>query len=400
MKTFKNILFVLSLLFISGNYGFAQRNFGFYGLQKLPQAHYYNPAFHSNNRVYLSILPLQPSVGVSNSGFTLDDLAVGTGHAIDQLAPLNFIDLNFQNEIFGFGFQTKKRYFSLSAHHKFNLQFAYPKDFFLLAFDGNGNELLGKRANMDGMGMNFNQYMEYSAGYSQTFFNRFTFGSRVKVLSGVMNVQTEKSVLGLTTDADSYALTLDGELDLRTSGLFDEDGNFSANTADLISNFYNFQNFGVAADIGMNFKLNDKWSFNSSTLDVGYIKYKANVRNLVQDEVNYTFDGLDMRRMFEDSTYFERLADSVANIFNVEGNSESYSVTLPTRIIVGTNFNLNKMIGFGATYFSDFSVGKYRPTMMLSTSINLREFIFINGSYMISNRSYNNFGLALRRIMF
>ena len=67
---------------------------------------------------------------------------------------------------------------------------------------------------MDGLGLNFNSYMEYSAGYSQKIGKRLTIGSRVKTLSGIANVKTRKSVLGLTTNEDTYALTLDGELDL------------------------------------------------------------------------------------------------------------------------------------------------------------------------------------------
>ena len=145
----------------------------------------------------------------------------------------------------------------------------------------------------------------------------------------------------------------------------------------------------------MSFQLNDKWSFSSSTLDAGFITWETNVKNLVQKEVNFTFDGLDLRKMFSDSTYFERLQDSVASLFNVQENNESYTVGLPTRIIVGTNYKANGMLDVGATYFSDWSVGNYRPAFMLNGTLNLKEKLFISANYTISNRSYNNLGLAV-----
>lgn len=403
-STLSRVLLGLSLLFVLAQQEFvSQRNYGFYGLQNLAQAHYYNPVFHSNNRLYLTLGVGMMSVGVGNSGFTAydlltpraqdDSLVVSPANAINAMAPLNFLELNMMNEVFGMGIQFKKRYISFSAINRFNLQFAYPKEFFQLLFEGNGGEFLGKRANMDGLGLNFNSYMEYAFGYSQKIGKRFQMGSRVKVLSGIANVYTKKSVLGLTTDSETYALTLDGELDLRTSGIFNADGEFGS-PDEVLNRAFNFENMGVSADAGWSFQMTDKLQFNGSVLDVGYIKWTEGNRNLVQDEVNYTFDGLDLQRMFADSNYFEDLQDSISNIFNVQENSEEYTMVLPSRIIVGTNYKVTKFLTVGATYFSDWSVKTYRPSFMMTGAIQFRNWFFLNGHYLISNRSYNNFGLA------
>ena len=56
------------------------------------------------------------SFGFGNSGFTANDLfvpnssdslVISPGNAISKMARLNFLEMNMQNEIFGFGFQTK-----------------------------------------------------------------------------------------------------------------------------------------------------------------------------------------------------------------------------------------------------------------------------------------------------
>jgi hypothetical protein len=382
----------------------AQRNFGFYNLQFLPQAHYLNPTFKSNNKVSLSIGTGTNSIGISHSGFTLNDilsprssddsLVVNPGNAIKKMGTLNFLELNMHNELFGLGLQFKKRYFSLSVINRFNAQLAYPKDLFKLLFEGNGGDLLGKRANMDGLGLNLNSYIEYGFGYSQTVGKRLSFGSRVKVLSGIANVHTKKSVLGLTTDEDTYELILDGELDMRTSGFFGPNG-LIENAGAVAVNGFSFDNVGVSTDIGTNFKLNDTWSFSSSVLDVGYIKWNKAVQNYTQDKIDYRFDGLDLQRMFNDSTYLESLQDSITNLFSVQENTESYTMALPTRVIMGANFQANKTFGLGVTYYSDWSVRTYRPTFMLTGSMKLRNWFFLNAHYMATNRSYANFGMAM-----
>lgn len=393
--------FLVAVLFVQNAQ--AQRNFGFYSLDHLPQSHYYNPTFNSNNRLYLSVALGTHSFGVSHSGFTLDDLLtprpqddslnLDIENAISKMDDLNFLDFHFHNELFGMGLQFKKRYISFSAIHRTDLQFAYPRDLFKLMFEGNGGSLLGQRASMDGLGLNLNSYIEFAMGYNQSIGKRFKVGSRVKFLSGIANVDTKRSQLGLTTDEDTYALTLDGALDLRTSGVFDENLEF-ADPSTLLSSAASFKNFGMAVDAGTVFKPIEKLTISTSVLDAGFISWKNNTYSIKQDEFEITFDGVDMRALTQDSNYFEKLQDSIESVFDLESTTTNYRSALPTRTIAGVKYDFTKNFGLGVTHFSDWSVGKYRPTFMTTASFKLGNWLFINGNYIITNRSFNNFGVS------
>lgn len=394
--------FLLIFLFAFGQEVMAQNNFGFYGgMRKLPQAHNYNPAFNAKNRFHFSIGTGMHSIGFSNSGFKLKDLLVersqddslvfSPSNAVSKMAKINFMDFNMQNEVFSAGMRLNKSYFSIGVINRVDIQFAYPKDFFLLMTEGNGASLLGERASMDGLGVNINSYVELAFGWNREFGDKLKIGARLKLLSGIGNVSTKTSKLGLTTDAETFDLTLDGELDLRTSGLPLGNSSFSYDPFEA----FKTRNKGLAFDFGGSFQLTEKLLLSASVLDVGSIKWTNNVNNYKRSSFTYTFQGVDLNEAINDSNYFETLTDSLEQIFKVEGNNNSYRSVLPARIILGANLDLTKNFGAGAYLFSQFSNRRYRPTLLLQGTFNLKEWFTVNLNYSVSARSATNLGLGI-----
>lgn len=394
--------FLLIFLFAFGQEVAAQNNFGFYGgMRKLPQAHNYNPAFNAKNRFHFSIGTGMHSIGFSNSGFKLKDLLVersqddslvfSPSNAVSKMAKINFMDFNMQNEVFSAGMRFNKSYFSIGVINRVDIQFAYPKDFFLLMTEGNGASLLGERASMDGLGVNINSYVELAFGWNREFGDKLKIGARLKLLSGIGNVSTKTSKLGLTTDAETFDLTLDGELDLRTSGLPLGNSSFSYDPFEA----FKTRNKGLAFDFGGSLQLTEKLLLSASILDVGSIKWTNNINNYKRSSFTYTFQGVDLNEAINDSNYFETLTDSLEQIFKVEGNNNSYRSVLPARIILGANLDLTKNFGAGAYLFSQFSNRRYRPTLLLQGTFNLKEWFTVNLNYSVSARSATNLGLGI-----
>ncbi len=378
----------------------AQNNFGFYGgLQKFPQAHNYNPAFNADNKFHFNLGTGMHSFGISNSGFVLNDLLVSRpqddslvfspSNAASKMAKLNFMDLNIQNELFSFGVKIKKTYFSLGLVNRMKFQFAYPQDFFLLMLEGNGGSTLGQRVDMDGLGVNFNSYIELALGANREINDRLKVGTRLKLLSGIANITTEKSVLGITTNATTFDLTLDGELDLRTSGMPLNGVNYDPLTA------LKARNKGFAFDFGGTYKLTDKILLSASILDLGYIKWTQNIQNYKRTAFSYIFEGVDLNQAINDTNYFNTLADTLETILQVDGNNDSYRSVLPARMIMGANYEITKMFGAGAFLFSDFSNSRYRPTLLVQGSFTLKKWLMVNMNYAISARSAKNLGMSI-----
>ena len=88
-----------------------------------------------------------------------------------------------------------------------------------MALEGNGNNLLGKRASFDGLGIDFTHWREYAIHWVHDVDHKFSYGARLKYLYGMENFSTDVSYMGLTTDQNTHALTFDMNFDLRSSGL-------------------------------------------------------------------------------------------------------------------------------------------------------------------------------------
>lgn len=407
--TFNKYIFLVLGLFLT-SIGFSQRNFSLYNLDNTPQAHYLNPSFRPGSNFYMSFPLGMQSFGVSHSGFTVNDLIKTRSYddslelrpdiAIEKMAKVNHINVELQNELFGMGVRFKKNYISLNVTNRMQFNFLYSQDLFKFALQGNGKEFIGQRASLDGLGVNLNSYIEYGIGYNREINPKLTVGARFKLLSGIANVHTSKSQLGIYTDPEDFDLTIDGAMRVNTSNVapFYEDttGTFMNNGYEYA---YNFANKGFGFDFGATYQLSKKLQVNASVVDVGFINWKSNTKNYVSNEVNYTFQGVDLNGFFTDSVdVLERLTDSLEQVFSQTENTESYSTSLYTRFYIGAQYQLNKQFNGNILFYNEFVNKRYRPGLIMSLNTKLGQWLTASVNYSIYGRSYSNlgFGLSIR----
>ncbi len=403
----KKVLFWMSCAacIIFGNTIQAQKNFTTHGLMNTPQSHYYNPAFRTSAKVFVTVLPMQ-SIGLSNSGFNAnhlltrradDSLEFNIANAIDRMAKLNFLVADAQNEILGIALNLNDQYFSFSVMHRGYASFAYPKDLIRLVFEGNGGELLGKRASLDGLGVNGASYMEYNFGYNREMFGKWNLGARAKFISGIANVNTRKSQLGIFTDENTFDITIDGAYHLNTSNIFTDEGENDLAAGDYIRSAYNFKNAGFGADLGATYEHSSNLKLNASVLDLGFVRWKTNTMNYKQDEIEYTFRGLEAKNFnsFDPDQEFQEIMDSIEKQLTLDPNRDSYFTRLPTRILIGANYQLTKQIGVGGMWFNEFTNKRYRPALVLSGNIQLKNWLSFTANYSMYARSFGNIGAGV-----
>jgi len=387
----------------------AQRNFTLYHLEGTPQTHTMNPSFRPSSNVNVSIPALgMHSVGISHSGFKLnqllqersqdDSLEINPRAAIDAMRDLNHINIDMMNELFGFGFRVKQSYFSFSAVNRMQFNLLYPKDLFELALEGNGRELLGERASFDGLGLNFNSYIEYNFGYNRIFNDNLMIGARVKLLSGIANVNTSRSIIGLHTNAENFDLTADGSIRINSSNLaqfFEEDG-----SEEIPYQYaYNFRNRGFGVDAGVSYVMTEKLLLSLSMNDLGFINWRDNTRNFVSNDVDYTFRGVDLKGLEEDSLdVFDQLADSLVNVFSQTENTDTYRTSLYTRFYIGGRYQLTDWLGATALLYNEIVNRKYRAGLHVGVNAKLGQWLSGSLNYGYYGRSWSNigFGLSLR----
>jgi len=261
---------------------------------------------------------------------------------------------------------------------------------------GNG-EFLNQRVSMDGLGVNLSSYMEYNFGYARKIGELFEVGARLKLISGIANVNTRKSKLGLFTDPTTFALTLDGSAEINTSNVDQifSDSTFKASS--LTSSAFNFNNKGVGLDLGGTFQMNDKVTLTASAIDLGSISWKSNTKNFILKDFSYTFDGIDLNKYFADSSasVFKNLQDSLEKVFQREENTANYKTALGSKFYVGANYEFTKSLSAGALLFSQVIKGKFVPGLSLSGNATIKNWLVASVSYTMYNNVFTNLGLGI-----
>lgn len=398
----KKIVYYFAILFVSLPV-LSQRNFSLYQLNTTAQSHYFNPAFKPSANVYVSLPLGMQSFGFSHGGFTFNDLLSSRSQddsleftpsvAIDKMGKLNYVSMDLHNELFGFGLRVKKNYFSFGLVHRSQINFMYTQDMFRFVFEGNGKSFIGERASLDGLGFNMHTYLEYGFGYNRQISDKLTVGGRLKLLSGVANIQTKKTELGITTDAEDFDITIDGAAQINTSNINPFVDSTQSSDFNPIPYAFNFQNSGLAVDLGATYKLNDKISFSGSIMDLGSIKWKTNNRNFVTDDFNFTFRGVDLNEFLKDSSdVFQELGDSIQDAFNQTENTDQYRTSLYTRVYLGGSYQLTKQFSASALWYNEFILGKYKTGLTLAANAKLGEWLTATVNYSVYNRSFANLG--------
>jgi hypothetical protein len=342
-------------------------------------------------------------------------------NAIAKMSSENFFILNGSTDLIFVGFKKKDNFFSFNVTEKLDFTFNYPKDLIVLALEGNGNSLLGKRASLDGLGFDFTHWREYAVHWVHDVHHKFSYGARLKYLYGMENFATDVSYMGIETDQNSHALKFDMAFDFRTSGLPQVmiDGDIPAigglNTKDssvmqqsgfspgYINNYlFNRKNRGLAIDLGFNYHLTDKLLLEASVLDLGFINWNSYTANSKLEAWDYEYDGIDnpisifgegssvdfLKGVLEDS-----IEEDLKN--NYSYSNESYRTALRTKIYASMEYIVDHNNFVSLSLYSSFVRGIWRRGMGLAYNYHLGNFLSATASYSIYNRSYSNVGLGV-----
>jgi len=379
----------------------AQKDFFLYGFDDLAQSQYVNPAFKPSSRIFVAMPALNTSLGLSHSGFQLnhllqtrsqdDSLELRPADALAKMKDLNNLTFDMRNELFSFGFATKKSFITFSLTNKFQTRFMYPQDLFRLAVEGNGGSLLGERASLDGLGFGLLSYVEAGLGFNRTFGDKLTVGVKVKYLQGLANIQT-KTTLGLTTDATTFALTVDGQLEVNSSN-FAQLADTNNTGIELNELFKGNKGFGI--DLGAEYQLTEKLKINGSIIDLGSIKWNSNVKTYQSSDVKYEFEGVDLNEFLSDSSdVMKTITDSLEQVLTVSDNTDAYRTGLYTRIYIGAKYQIMERIAVGGVWYSEFLQKKYKTAITLSGDIKLTKWFRAGINYTAYSRDYKTIGLG------
>ncbi len=304
---------------------------------------------------------------------------------------------------FGFKFNKGKNYFSFNLTEHAYFRFGFPKDFMTFIAYGNGANL-GKAMNIGGFSINAVHYREMGVGISHKYNEEWTFGARYKLLFGMSNLWTKNTHLTITTAEEDFFITAEANLSMNACLPTDAwlamegDKNAEMNIGKYI---LNFNNMGMGADLGATYKLNKKFTFGASIIDLGYIKFKDDARNFnsINKNASFTFEGIDVNDYLgqPDSIRKERMnnyLDSIVDIFQIDTTENSYYYPLNTKLNLTAFYQLTPKDKVSSLAKIELWNGKIHPSFLLAYNRNFGNILSLTASYCASNHDYFNIGFG------
>lgn len=391
--------FVIIGLFIAMGFRLSGQNpMTLYFMETIPQISQTNPAIQprankfislpSVNQAFSSDLALKDVVQKSGSDWvTLNSQRFNFNNLYKVLGTTTnfneFIDLN----LFGFGFKTRKGYFTFSFAERAFVQSGIPSDIFKIMEHGFPDNSHFKLSTLRKKGI---VYKQFSLGYSHELTEKLTIGANIKPLFGQLALMTDIDRLSLYTGRLAWEIVADGKIysslpiDVEsTPGEFPD----NIETRDLegsdIVNKYgtSFSNPGIAADFGAVYKFNGKWTYSAAINNIGFINWHKDLNNL-SFMGNYIFDGVGVDASNKDNIddAIDDILDSLETVLNYNTDHRKFISGLTPSFYLGASYHLNHAISFGFLSRSILQKQNFRQDFSLSANIQPYSFVALSVS--------------------
>lgn len=274
---------------------------------------------------------LFPGMGKEGkTGLFLND-KVSYDQFMKGISDENYLNLDFNETVLGFGFYAGDAFLTFDASLKVNAEMNIPRGVFhtlkSIALDGSG----GGDYDLSGISAEATAYGQIGLGGSYPLLdNSLLVGAKVKLLFGLTNGRADLNTMKLHIGNDKWSLTeTQASLQLAMKGLkpkYNEEGRFDGFDTDNVA--LDMNGFGVGFDVGAAFKpgyfLEDKTSFlnnftvSAAVTDLGFINWnKSNSLHLATDPTKPITILGDETIDFENSEdIFGDLGDAFEDVYN------------------------------------------------------------------------------------
>lgn len=408
MKAIKQSIF-LATLFISATYIHAQHLSSGYFNENYLYRHEMNPAF-GGERNYVSMpgignlnVSMRGGIGVrdvlyNRNGRTVTFMnnAVSTGEFLKNINDNNRLGIDSKINILGAGFKAFGGYNTIGINVRENLGVNILGSLFRLIKEGPAN----KTYDISDFKAHADVYVELALGHSRQIDDQWRVGGKLKFLLGGANVDAEFKNAQLQLNENGYTANVDAEIQSSVKGLTYKtetkmrgaDKNHPhtyVSGADVDGTGLN--GFGMAVDLGAEFKLDEEWSFSASVLDLGFIGWSNNMVASTNGMRTFNTDDYIFNTDDEASNSFDNemdnLTEGLAALYELDdmGDKGGRSRMIGATMNLGAEYTLpayNKLkFGFmnttrimGAYSWTDFRLSaNVSPCKIFSATANISE---------------------------
>lgn len=344
---------------LSATGAYAQYTNSGYFTEGYTYRHQLNPAF-GNEKNYISI----PAIGNMNMGIVgnmnLQDFIynidgktttflhpdVSASEFMGNIEDENELNFDTRIQILSVGFKGFGGYNTIGVSMRGSLYGMMPKALFQFAKEG----ITNKTYDISDFGLHTNAYAELALGHSRQINDKLRVGANLKFLFGLANIDAEFNKAKLRLGEDHWDATVNAEIQASVKGL-----EYETETSDFSGKPYvngmdvdgfGLNGFGMAVDLGAEYKLNDTWRFSAALLDFGFISWSNNMvattngdKNVTTDKYKFDFDE-NADPDFEDQ--IDNLGDELMSLYELdnEGDKGGRTKMLGATINLGAEYTL------------------------------------------------------------
>lgn len=276
--------------------------------------------------------------------------SVSAEQFLNKLSDINYLEFGLNDQIFGMGNYFKGGFWSFGIRLRSESNIDIPKDFFALT-----KTLSQGSYDISGMGVESNNFIEASLGYTFPVQDVFTLGFRAKVLLGLAHVSAKIDKLDVEIGEEGYRAEMAGSLKTNVAGYNFQDIEGEVTMESFVGHLTNFNNFnpaniksvGFAVDAGIEWTFRDEQiRLSAAVNDLGFNAWNANNSFCATiDNVNFSFEGYDLA---SNQVKFET-PESIT--LQPTADTSDGNLPLHSSIVVGLEYNFfGDLLGVGALW--------------------------------------------------
>jgi len=419
MKTGKWLFVCLSFVIILGGSGnlIAQPN-TLYFMKGIPQTKDLNPARPGITGGFYFSMPLFSKLDLAanannwayndlihwGTGTQADVLVLDADKFIGSIGNKNFAFESAALTVLEGGYKKGKNFFAASLTEREFTEVFFSKNLVTLIKYGNRRDL-GKTYYSGNFGIGAQHYREFAFNYARDVDKKLTIGGAAKILFGMAAVQTNgmnfKSIS--SANGESLDVTATGRVNISAPVRFKYSAYGEIQSATSLFNvsdyMTNFNNPGLAVDLGFAYHVNKKTELSASIIDLGMIGWSSNVTKLTE-QGHFLYRGINLNNgtgvaITEFRPVFEQLSDSISKAFRPAHSESGFATILPVKIYFGVDHRLNDIINVSGLTRIRIINNTVRTSLTASANALVGNSLSLSASYSIMESTYDNLGLGI-----
>ena len=153
-------------------------------------------------------------------------------------------------------------------------------------------------------------------------------------------------------------------------------------------------NPGIALDLGVIYRYNEKLTLSASLLDIGMLRWRRDLNNITA-EGNFIYEGIPAGVDVVSRVFLDEIIDSLQNAFNTNVSQNPYNALLPMQIYLGGSYQLKKHISIGMVNRNLLLRSKLHSSITFSATADLTKHALATLSWSYMNKSLKNLGGAI-----